>query len=186
MNKFLALLIYITSIFVFVLALPGCSIGLMESREQRLNELVNSIDPFDFGDEFMQNTTKGKDSNTTESTLVKDNSDNSIHSDTNPLGPENEQKLINNTTIPYTDLTANRFGYRVQIGAFEYKENAEEVKKFAHSKTDLPIYIVYIAPFYRVRAGDFAEKSEAEKYVKILKDKGFDDARWVHTQINTP
>ena len=184
MNKFLALLIYIISIFV--LTLSGCSIGIMESREQKLNELVNSIDPFDFGDEFIENTTKGKDSNTAEGILIKDNSGSGIHTDTNSSGHENEQKLRDNTTIPYTDITVNRFGYRVQIGAFEYKENADRMKEFARLKIDLPVYVVYIAPFYRVRIGDFTDKSEAEKCVKFLKDNSFSDARWVHTQINIP
>jgi len=183
MKKLLVLSIYIVS--MLILTLPGCSIGTMESREQKLNELVNSIDPFDFGDEFLHDTTKSKDSESTENSSIKVNSNTRIHTDTDSSSYKNKQ-LRDSMTTPYSDLTVDGFGYRVQIGAFENKENAEEVKKFASSKTDLPIYVVYIAPFYRVRVGNFTENSEAEKCVKLLKDKGFSDARWVHTQINAP
>ena len=171
---------------MLILTLPGCSIGTMESREQKLNEMVNSIDPFDFGDEFLHDTTGSKDSESTESNSIKVNSNARIHADTDSSSYKNNQQLRDSMTTPYSDLTVEGFGYRVQIGAFEYKENAEEVKNFARSKTDLPIYVVYIAPFYRVRVGDFAENSEAEKCVELLKDNGFSDARWVHTQINAP
>ncbi len=186
MKKLLVLSIYIVS--MLILTLPGCSISTMESREQKLNEMVNSIDPFDFGDEFLHDTTRSKDSESTESSSIKVNSNTRIHTDTDTDSSsyKNNQQLRDSMTTPYSDLTVDRFGYRVQIGAFDYKENAEEVKKIARSKTDLPIYVVYIAPFYRVRVGDFTEKSEAEKCVKLLKDKGFSDARWIHTQINAP
>lgn len=183
MNKLLALSICIVSILV--MTLTGCSIGTMKSKEQRLNELVNSINPFDFGDEFLQDTTKSKDSDSTKSSSIKVNSNTRVHTDTNSSSYKNNQQLRDSMTTPYSDSTVDRFGYRIQIGAFEYKENAEELKIFARSKTDLTIYVVYIAPFYRVRVGDFTEKSEAEKCVKFLKDKGFSDARYIQTSIHS-
>ena len=68
---------------------------------------------------------------------------------------------------------------RIKPNCIEIKEDADRMVELAQSKIDLLIEIVYIAPLYRVRAGYFTEKSEVEKYVKFLRDKGFKEARWV-------
>ncbi len=69
--------------------------------------------------------------------------------------------------------------------AMEACNNADKMAESALSKTALPIYVEYITPFYRVRVGDFTERSEAEECVKLLKEKGFSGALWVYANINT-
>jgi len=54
--------------------------------------------------------------------------------------------------------------YRVQIGAFYSAEGANRRKTRAISLFDKPIYIEYIAPYYKVRVGDFATETEAAIY----------------------
>ena len=90
----------------------------------------------------------------------------------------------NNGSTVTGQSNKNVMGYRVQIGAFENKDNAEKLQKTASSKFDFPVYIEYQAPFFRVRMGNFKEKSEAEIYIRLLKYEGFSDARWVPSYIN--
>jgi len=183
MNKFLSLTIFFISIFTLILT--GCGIGIIESRGYEADELINTIDPFDFGDEFLQQTLKNNNSETGENTSDKPIPYSQIDTDIISTNNENDFQSGESSISIYPDSTVSRSGYRVQIGAFEDKNNADKMAGSALSKTDLPIYVEYITPFYRVRVGDFTEKSEAEKCVKLLKDKGFKEALWVYTNINT-
>lgn len=64
-------------------------------------------------------------------------------------------------------------GFRVQIFmeiGNEAVDHANLVKKeFEASYPDLPIYLSYEQPYYRLRVGDFRNRIEAEKYLRILK-----------------
>ena len=64
-------------------------------------------------------------------------------------------------------------GYRVQIFmeiGNEAVAHAEVVKRqFMHSFPELPIYLSYEQPYYRLRVGDFRNRVEAEKYVRLIK-----------------
>ena len=84
------------------------------------------------------------------------------------------------------ELSSSIYGYRVQIGIFDNQESAERLRRSARSKADLNVYVEFDTPFYRVRVGDFTTKADAEKYVKILKDKGFQESLWVIKKINKP
>ena len=64
-------------------------------------------------------------------------------------------------------------GFRVQIFmeiGNEAVDHAELVKKeFTKSFPDLPIYLSYEQPYYRLRVGDFRNRIEAEKYLRVIK-----------------
>ena len=64
-------------------------------------------------------------------------------------------------------------GYRVQIFmeiGNEAVAHAEVVKRqFMHSFPELPVYLSYEQPYYRLRVGDFRDRVEAEKYVRLIK-----------------
>ena len=66
-------------------------------------------------------------------------------------------------------------GYRVhvfmEIGN-EALKHAEEVKKqFERSFPDIPIYLTYAEPYFRLRAGDFRNRVEAEKCLRRIKPR---------------
>ena len=183
MSKFLSLSIFFISIFIVLLT--GCGIGTMESRGYETDESISNIDPFDFGDEFLQQTVKNKDSDTGENTSDKHIPYSQINTDNISTNNKNDFQSGESSITFSPDSTVSRFGYRVQIGAFEDKNNADNMAESALSKTNLPVYVEYITPFYRVRVGDFTERSEAEECVKLLKEKGFNEALWVYTNINT-
>ncbi len=182
MNKFIIITVF--NFCIFALIFYGCG-SAVKSRDYGSKSSVENIDPFDFGDEFSQITVKIKD------TVTADKESGKIETgdtDKTPsISPDytNNRRKSNGTKIPDTDSNVNILGYRVQIGAFENRENAERTAKSARGRFELPVYVTYQAPFFRVRAGDFKEKSDAENYVKIIKGKGFRDARWVPTRINT-
>jgi hypothetical protein len=51
----------------------------------------------------------------------------------------------------------------------------------ADAETQFPeewFYVVYDAPTYKVRAGNFLERYEADRFGKLLAEKGYRDA-WV-------
>ncbi|MBO7083846.1 MAG: SPOR domain-containing protein [Bacteroidales bacterium] len=64
-------------------------------------------------------------------------------------------------------------GFRVQIFmevGNEAVDHAEVVKKdFTEIFPELPIYLSYEQPFYRLRVGDFRNRIEAEKYLRLIK-----------------
>lgn len=66
-------------------------------------------------------------------------------------------------------------GFRVQIFmeiGNEAVDHANVMKsEFEEAFPELPIYLSYEQPYYRLRVGDFRNRVEAEKYLRILKPK---------------
>ncbi|GAB4441856.1 MAG: septal ring lytic transglycosylase RlpA family protein [bacterium] len=66
--------------------------------------------------------------------------------------------------------------YRIQIGAFKVKENADRLAKtFTEKDVDVKVveYMSKDGLFYRVRVGSFKKIEDAERYQKELKKIGF-------------
>ena len=66
-------------------------------------------------------------------------------------------------------------GYRIhvfmEIGN-EALQHAEEVKRqFENAFPDIPIYLTYAEPYFRLRAGDFRNRVEAEQCLRRVKPK---------------
>ena len=66
-------------------------------------------------------------------------------------------------------------GYRIhvfmEIGN-EALAHAEQVKKqFEKAFPDIPIYLTYAEPYFRLRAGDFRNRVEAEKCLRRIKPR---------------
>ena len=66
-------------------------------------------------------------------------------------------------------------GYRVQIFmeiGNEAIRHAEAMKRsFTEAFPELPVYLSYDQPYYRLRVGDFRNRVEAEKYMRLIKPK---------------
>ena len=70
-------------------------------------------------------------------------------------------------------------GFRVQI--FSSTSIDEANAKVAEVRGILPMewfYVVYDAPAYKIRAGNFLKRFDADKFVRQLSDRGYRDA-WV-------
>ena len=72
-------------------------------------------------------------------------------------------------------LDSSFSGYRIHIFmeiGNEALKHAEDVKKqFEKAFPDIPIYLTYAEPYFRLRAGDFRNRVEAEKCLRRIKPK---------------
>ena len=66
-------------------------------------------------------------------------------------------------------------GYRIHIFmeiGNEALKHAEQVKRqFQNAFPDIPIYLTYVEPYFRLRAGDFRNRVEAEKNLRRIKPR---------------
>ena len=72
-------------------------------------------------------------------------------------------------------LDSSFSGYRIHIFmeiGNEALKHAEDVKKqFERAFPDIPIYLTYAEPYFRLRAGDFRNRVEAEKCLRRIKPR---------------
>lgn len=91
--------------------------------------------------------------------------------------------------LDYNDLYPNMPGYRIQIfmeSGNEALTNAKKVKeKFNEKYSDIPAYILFVAPYYRVRIGDFRTRLEGEKALQRISNK-YPNAWIIKDVINFP
>jgi hypothetical protein len=60
-------------------------------------------------------------------------------------------------------------GYRIQIYFGGVRQKASEIKiDFAEKHSDIPAYITYQQPNFKVRVGDFRTRLEAQKLLKSM------------------
>ena len=82
------------------------------------------------------------------------------------------ERLIKRQRDVYTE-NGTMSGFRVQIFmeiGNEAIDHAEVVKReFTESFPEIPIYLSYEQPYYRLRVGDFRNRVEAEKYLRLIK-----------------
>ena len=74
-------------------------------------------------------------------------------------------------------------GYRLQIfESSSVEETNRTIRKFERSLKD-SVYMVFEAPLYKLRLGNFATKKEAEKQKKNLNKKGYKNIWIVRSRI---
>lgn len=83
------------------------------------------------------------------------------------------------TSLPASEEAEIVSGFRVQVSFTDNIEVANQVKNELSSLlTDQTVYVVYEAPYYKVRVGDFFTRPEANFTLKSLIEKGYKDA-WI-------
>lgn len=80
-------------------------------------------------------------------------------------------------------------GYRVQI-FFESGNNSktlarEAIEKFNEEYPDASAYLIFESPYYKVRAGDFRTRMEAESFLDVIQ-KDYPSAFVTRDNINFP
>lgn len=75
-------------------------------------------------------------------------------------------------------------GYRVQIFASNTNEGANNVASEARFKFTERVYVEYVAPYYKVRVGDYKNRSDAEILREKAKNLGYPDAFIVQTEVS--
>ncbi len=75
--------------------------------------------------------------------------------------------------IYYNKTHKNIDGYRIMIffdSGNHSKDKAYETKgQFEENYPDVPAYISFSSPYYRVRVGDFRSRMEADKFLQEIK-----------------
>lgn len=91
--------------------------------------------------------------------------------------------------IAYNEVFSVMPGYRIQIfmeSGNQALSTAEEVKAtFSDKYIDIPAYLIFAAPYYRVRVGDFRTRLQAEKFLQEINRK-YPNAWVIKDDINFP
>ena len=79
-----------------------------------------------------------------------------------------------------------RDGYRVQLFSGTERINANNLRnKFKIDYPEVPIYLIYQQPYYKLRVGDFRNKIEAQQfYLKLAPD--YEQLLIVPDKVNLP
>ncbi len=166
------------------LGFAGCGSGMIETggAVSGRSGMKEEIDPFDLGDEFAISQQAKASSETNTSTAVPDGSS-PASAEIPPATYRTGKDTVQTLTLPVPDEDV--MGFRVQIDMFSNESEAQQLARKAELKFAERVYIVYQAPFFRVRIGDFVTKEEADNYVKKLQNAGYKKSRWIPTTINT-
>ena len=65
-------------------------------------------------------------------------------------------------------------GFRIQVYATTNYLEAERKKEDLSSSVDDKVYVIYEAPYYKIRVGNFVKEEDAKKLKKVLTEMGHD------------
>lgn len=96
-------------------------------------------------------------------------------------------KEIHPTVIQTVEQSATglEIRYRIQMFASSSVESLREQKRMMERKVDLPFFLSYEAPFFKLFVGDFKSRVDAETYLSKIKKHGYTDA-WIVTARSVP
>ena len=108
-----------------------------------------------------------------------------------PIGTE---KLPPDVWYGYNEDTSNVLqrkiigttdGYRVQVISTDDIEEANRIRAEIYEKTARKeVYVTFEPPFYKVKAGDFTSKSDANDFKFKLNQLGYTEAKVVQETVN--
>jgi hypothetical protein len=76
-------------------------------------------------------------------------------------------------------------GFRVQVIASSQIEKVRSEQKALESRVSYPLYIIVTPPYYKLVAGDFVKRSDADAAALKLKEFGYTDAWVVRSKVRT-
>ncbi len=74
-------------------------------------------------------------------------------------------------------------GYRIQLISTQDRNEALQIKSKADQRYELPVYIDFEPPNYKVRIGNYASQEEALREQEIMQRQGFPSAWIVPSKI---
>jgi hypothetical protein len=84
-----------------------------------------------------------------------------------------------------TKITREMAGYRVLIATTDNLDEANKVKSEVYSRMERkPVYISFDPPFYKVKAGDFLNSSDANEFSFKLNQMGYSDSKVIQDTVN--
>jgi SPOR domain len=76
-------------------------------------------------------------------------------------------------------------GFRVQVMASSQIEKVRAEQKSLESRVSYPLYIIVVSPYYKLMAGDFVKRNDADVALAKLKELGYADAWVIRSKIWT-
>ena len=95
----------------------------------------------------------------------------------NSEGSKNDKETITDSTFFSVE------GFRIQLLATQDRFNAEKFKSELEKIYKNKIYIIFEAPNYKVRVGDFINRKSAEEMRQNLSKKGYTTAWIIRSKI---
>ncbi|MFQ6613016.1 MAG: SPOR domain-containing protein [Fidelibacterota bacterium] len=74
-------------------------------------------------------------------------------------------------------------GFRVQVLATRSVEKADSLRLVLEQQYEIPVYVTFEAPNYKLRLGDFIDRPSAEQLRKRLGRSGYPSAWIIRTRI---
>jgi len=76
-------------------------------------------------------------------------------------------------------------GYRVEVMSTDDLEEANSIRSEIYFKTNQKaVYIIFDPPFYKVQAGDFIKREDANQLLFKLNQMGYTSARVIQEMVN--
>ena len=114
------------------------------------------------------------------SIIVCDSNDMSTQLIVNAINSEDE---TNDKVLSIDSTTIVIEGFRVQLLATRDRVSAEKFQSELEQIYNEKIYIIFEAPNYKVRIGNFIDRQSAEKMRKDFSNKGYPSAWIIRTKI---
>jgi len=89
-----------------------------------------------------------------------------------------------NVELPGAVDTLNSQAFRIQIFTSKLYGEARRAMTVAEEIFDRPIFLDYEVPYFKVRAGNFARREDAEDYLQKVKAAGYPNAWVVMVNVN--
>ncbi len=95
-----------------------------------------------------------------------------------------EMATVRNVELPGAVDTLNSQAFRIQIFTNKLYGEARQAMTVAEEIFDRPIFLDYEVPYFKVRAGNFAHREDAEDYLQKVKAAGYPNAWVVMVNVN--
>lgn len=102
--------------------------------------------------------------------------------DVTPYILKTENNLSKVTKVNGSGIRKTK-GYRIQLFAGREQDRALDIKAATESRFGISVYLVYEAPQYKVRAGNFINRMQATELLNNIKMDGFRDAWIVRSHV---
>ena len=99
------------------------------------------------------------------------------------VNPINSENLSNQDSIGLDSASIVIEGFRVQLFATGDRFNAEKFQIDLGKIYDKKIYVIFEAPNYKVRIGNFIDRKRAEKVRSEFSKKGYPSGWIIRTKI---
>jgi hypothetical protein len=153
--------IYFLIISLAILALSGCSKKTtLSASSADYREDLSSVRPrFDYVEPTIEKRAESKPvDNTYKPTGDK------------PLYVNKKLQTVLDTMAQQNKAIRYVSGYRIQLYVGNVRQEADNAKSYIYqSFPDLNPYVSYSQPTYRVKAGDFMYRSDAEQYLEQIR-----------------